>query len=294
MRGSLGTRARGLLIAVLAVVALVGAATPALADGSYGGSGSGSSGHGVTYLALGDSVPFGYRAHAADYSDPAAFVGYPEIVAHQLRLRLLNASCPGETTGSFIDTTAQSNGCENSATGGRVYRQLFPLHVSYQGSQLQYALATLRTRNVGLVTLQLGANDAFICQAGYRGFCSGPTDIAGIAAHVATNLTAIIGALRTEGHYTGRIVVVTYYALNYADLTGPRGVLATQALDSAITAAAAAGGAQVADGFRAFQARATAAGGSSIAAGLVLPNDIHPTLLGQLLLARAVEQVAAD
>ena len=45
-----------------------------------------------------------------------------------------------------------------------------------------------------------------------------------------------------------------------------------------------------ADGFGAFQPWAARAGGDSIAAGLVLPGDVHPTLFGQFLLARAVER----
>ena len=55
-------------------------------------------------------------------------------------------------------------------------------------------------------------------------------------------------------------------------------------------AAAEADKAVVADGFNAFRSRALAAGGSSIAAGLVYPNDVHPTAKGHRLLARAVER----
>jgi hypothetical protein len=44
----------------------------------------------------------------------------------------------------------------------------------------------------------------------------------------------------------------------------------------------------VADGFAVFQATAMASGGDSIAAGLVLPNDVHPTEQGQKLLSQAV------
>jgi lysophospholipase L1-like esterase len=279
-----GRRALRLLVTLLTFVGLVGVAAPAWAgDNSSGANRAG-------YLALGDSVPFGFRGNQppAVYRIPQLFVGYPEIVGHDLRVDELNASCPGETTDSFIDATAQSNGCENSLGSDIGYRDLNPLHVRYAGSQLDYAVRTLRRDDdVRLVTVQLGANDGFLCQQEPQPYCTGAADLTGLATHVGQNLARILGTLRTEGHYTGKLVVVTYYALDYSD---PVGVAGVQALNAAITQAAATAGAVVADGFAAFQPRAVRAGGSSIAAGLVLPNDVHPTRFGQVLLARAVER----
>jgi lysophospholipase L1-like esterase len=280
MRSILGGRARRLLIAVLATLGLVGLAAPAAsASPEHHGP--------ATYLALGDSVPFGYRANLPPvlYQFPRLFVGYPEFVGPTLGLRTLNAACPGESTTSFI-TGAGSNGCENAVDGGQAYRQHFPLHVRYSGTQLHYALATLESRrDVRLVTLMLGANDVFLCQETTRDHCV--SEFPRVLTRVGANVAAILAHLR--GVYGGRIVVVTYYALNYKP-TDPN-LPGTLALDKTITAAAGAvPGVMVADGFAAFRQRALAAGGSSIAAGLVLPNDVHPTLFGQFLLARAVER----
>jgi len=89
-----------------------------------------------TYLALGDSVAFGYvppqAVPAPNYSDPRSFVGYPEDVARALHIRVSNASCPGETTASFLVPGALSNGCENSPGSSTGYRTQFPLHVQYR------------------------------------------------------------------------------------------------------------------------------------------------------------------
>ena len=100
------------------------------------------------YLALGDSIVFGYRPlpSFADYRNPAAFTAYPEDVARALKLNLVNAACPGETTASMINTGAPSNGCETNARGGPGYRRIAPLHVSYRGSQLSYAVRYLQQR----------------------------------------------------------------------------------------------------------------------------------------------------
>jgi lysophospholipase L1-like esterase len=252
-----------------------------------------STADGGAYLALGDSVPFGYRGgeQPTSYAAPTGFVGYPELVGEQLGLDVLNASCPGETTASFSDTTAQSNGCEHDASGGPGFRTAFPLHVPYDSpdqSQLDLAVRTLKdTPDVQLVTLQLGANDGFICQATTPDRCG--AEIISVATTVQDNLTTILSTLRDQG-YAGPIVVVSYYALNYADQTGVAG---TQLLNAGIAAAAKSVDATVvASGYDAFQPAAQGAGGDSIAAGLVLPNDVHPTAQGQQLLADAVVAAA--
>src|ERR1700692_2390125 len=58
-----------------------------------------------TYLALGDSVAFGYAppqaVPAPNYANAGSFVGYPEDVAELLGERVSNASCPGETSTSM-------------------------------------------------------------------------------------------------------------------------------------------------------------------------------------------------
>jgi lysophospholipase L1-like esterase len=263
------------------------------ASASSGSSSAASSGGGGTYLALGDSVPFGYRGHEspATYGTATNFVGYPELAGKKLGLDVVNASCPGETTASFLDATAQSNGCENSPGGGPGFRTGYPLHVPYESatqSQLDLAVRTLKdTDDVQLVTLMVGANDGFLCQATTADKCT--SEIVQVASTVQTNVTAILTALRDQGGYDGKVVVVSYYALNYAD---PTGTAAIQLLDAAIAAAAKSGDATVASGFDAFSPTAQKSGGDSIAAGLVLPDDVHPTAQGQQLLADAVTAAA--
>lgn len=285
MRLRRSTTLRRIAVSLLAAVGLILAgASPALAHQNS------SPRSPAVYLALGDSVPFGYfrSSDTSIYANPANFVGYPAYVAHDLGLRLLNASCPGETTDSFIDAAAQSNGCENSPDPTKPgYRTVFPLHVSYTGSQLDYAIRVLETTpNVRLVTIMLGANDGFLCEEGVpTNYCSGPTDFAGVAQHVRTNLSLILGKLRATG-YHGRIVAVTYYSLNYADAQQTQGALI---LNGGIVSAAVANQASVASGFLAFLGRSLRAGGDPVNAGLVRPGDVHPTPKGQRLLANAVE-----
>lgn len=251
---------------------------------------------GSTYLALGDSVPFGYREAAnlptPNYQDPKSFVGYPEDVAADLSLKVRNAACPGETSSSFIDATAQSNGCESSPTGGPGYRTGFPLHVSYANSQLHYAVKFLRANpGVRLVSLMIGANDGFLCQETTADHCA--SELAAVVNKIAANVTTILQQLRGRGGYTGQIVIVNYYSLDYADSQQSD---QSQVLNSAIDSAAEPFDVEIADGYGAFQKAAVQAGGDSCAAGLltILTTGgcgVHPSVAGQQLLAGAIERV---
>lgn len=62
------------------------------------------------YLALGDSVAFGYSP-LLDHSNAGNFIGYPDTASATLKENLTNASCPGETSSHFLDLSLSDNGC---------------------------------------------------------------------------------------------------------------------------------------------------------------------------------------
>jgi lysophospholipase L1-like esterase len=243
------------------------------------------------YLALGDSVAFGYTPRAvtppANYLNAANFVGYPEMVARELELKDLNASCPGEATGGFISKlSSNDNGC---LTG---YRLAYPLHVAYTSSQLDFAVAFLHRHrhSTKLVTINLGANDVFhlgtIC-GGTTNACFA-TKLPGVIAAMQANLVHIFAALRATG-YEGKMVALTYYALVY-DAAGVQGAAV---LNQPMINAAQPFNVRIASGFDAFKPFALAHGGSSCAAGLIIALgggvcDVHPTPFGHAVLAAAV------
>lgn len=251
-----------------------------------GGASQADPGH--PYLALGDSVSFGYITQAGfEYRNPDNFVGFPDYVGPGLGMTPTNASCPGETTASFTSATGADNGC-------RPFKANFPLHTSYSGTQLDFATAFLNAhRNTRLVTIQLGANDAFLLESR----CNGdPTCIAAglpaVLGSISTNMDGIFRAL-SRAHFHGRLIVVNYYSLDYGDAAGTG---LTQLLNQAITSHAHADGAIVADAFSAFQQAAASAAGHTCAAGLLNASpqsqftcDVHPSQSGQQLLAQAVE-----
>ena len=279
----------------LAGTAMVAAASlmPALPASAAGPAANG------TYLALGDSVAFGFRPPASvptpNYRSANSFVGYPEDVGQALRLGVWNASCPGETTASMLVAGAPSNGCENSPDGSPGYRTLYPLHVQYQGTQMQYALRYLVThRHTRLVTIDIGANDVFLCEGTTADMCASTAEFDAVLQQIAVNLTTIYTLIRHVAHYRGPLVALTYYSLTYSSPPSASEV-ALEALDSVIASVTEKFGGKVADGFAAFEGPSAAFGGSACAAGLLIPVppagscNIHPTHAGHLLLAQAIE-----
>ena len=254
-----------------------------------------SEGHG--YLALGDSVAFGFHPlPVSDRSDAHNFIGYPEIVAQRLNIEDVNAACSGEATGGFIDPQGLDNSC-------RGYRAVWPLHVSYSGTQLAFAESYLKANpRTRLVTLNLDANDFFRLISGPStdfwppSTCYTPNFVMYLQTCAIQNLETILAGIRSTG-YTGLIVVMTYYALDYSD---PQGLFVSSLLNGAMIAAAAhSDRVLVASGFDAWKPVAMAVGGSSCTAGLLIPLpdgtcDVHPTPAGRALLAGAIVQTIAD
>jgi lysophospholipase L1-like esterase len=244
------------------------------------------------YLALGDSVAFGYRPPPFLPADQ--YRGYPQWLAEMspAKLKKLESlACPGETSASFLDTSAPDRGCQ-------VWKRTVPLHTDYALlSQMEFALSELRTnKKIRLVTLNLGGNDLLqlgeICKldpacigAGLR-----PT-----IQNYAQNLARILGGIREYAGYTGQIVLLTYYSPDYRD---PLQTGAVAALNAEAAGVAAQFDVTVADGFGAFLAASAPAGGDNCAAGLLYrlsatKCDEHPSALGQQVLAGAVLSVVA-
>lgn len=246
---------------------------------------------GSRYLALGDSVTFGYReptvVPAPNYRDPGSFIAYPEMLGAELHLRVANAACPGETSSSLINSSAESLGCENA------YRKAFPLHVSYKGSQLAYAVSFLRThKDVRLVSLMIGANDLFICEDSTKDGCASPSEIDPVLAKIASNTRQILAAVRNRAHYRGQLALVNYYSLDYTSSAVTTG---SMKLNQAMDSQAKRFHAVIADGFDEFQAASLHSGDDPCKAGLLTQLSgggcgVHPSYAGQALLAQALEK----
>jgi lysophospholipase L1-like esterase len=252
---------------------------------------------GARYLALGDSVTFGYMEPAVvpapDYHDASSFLGFPEHLGAELHLRVTNAACPGETSASLINPSAPNLGCE------KAYRKAFPLHVAYKGAQLAFAVSFLRRHpDVKLVSLMIGANDLFLCQGTTSDGCV--KELSATLAKIGRNIRTILSAVRNKAHYAGQLAIVNYYSLNYSPAAAAT-TAAVSSLNRTADAAAKPFHAVDADGFGQFKQQAFRFAADPCAAGLLTLTrtgpprgcGIHPSYAGQALLAAALGKAIA-
>src|SRR5262245_31816428 len=107
------------------------------------------------YLALGDSITYGFQPTKRPGAQPSLFdTGYVDAFAARLRklspkIRVVNYGCPGESTVTFT-----RGGCPAFADG-------FKLHDPFSGSQLEAARSFLRAHpgQVSPITVTLWGND---------------------------------------------------------------------------------------------------------------------------------------
>ena len=106
------------------------------------------------YLALGDSIAYGFQPTKANAPPSAVDTGYVGLFAARLRklspkLRVVNYGCPGESTVTFT-----RGGCDWLKHGGK-------LHDPFRESQLEAAKRFLRAHpgKVSPITVTLWGND---------------------------------------------------------------------------------------------------------------------------------------
>ena len=252
-----------------------------------------------TYLALGDSVAYGLDVRLLGHHPlpmPSMFVGYPEIVAQQEdqpAKKRVNASCPGETSSSFVTPGAPDYGCHGLGPRGEPpFKTWIGLHTDYPGTQLSFAVSQLSSnKHINLVTLGIGANDALLllrnCQTAADPSLCFTNGFPGLLQTYGANLAHILAAIRQQARYFGRLVLVATYSPSVQLIPVAVGLnTVTQAVGQQF-------GAIYADGFTAFQVAAAHFGGDVCKAGLLIhldatTCDIHPSPKGRDLLALIV------
>jgi lysophospholipase L1-like esterase len=240
-------RVRARLLVCAAVVVAFGALVLAPAAGAFG--------PGKTYLALGDSLAYGY--HQAQFQNelkehgfvnPANFNdGYVDDFAAVLKLvnpklKVVNDGCPGETTETFIKGSGV--GPEYCAGGptGTPFPKAF-LHHAFPGTQLEDALAVAKEAGTGTITLDIGANDILQFLGHTCGFpvtfsCT-EAEVEAEIGHVVNNIAVILGQLRAAAP-KAKIVFVSQYNPYPTVLTPEgRGDATVEALNAAIKSVAA-------------------------------------------------------
>lgn len=241
------SRRRGLGI-IVALAALFVAAPAAQADVVYGGPPIPNKG---TYLALGDSLAFGYQAVKVGACAPTGCANPDAIFStgyvNQFQglfsgaypgVKIVNLGCPGETSSTLINATNGSTGCTTYP---------FPIHVNHPNkTQLQAAVQVLREqgKKVNPVTLDIGANDVLALKnscttGGVINLLCIQAGAPAVFATVQANLDQTLNTLRAEGGKLKEILVVGLYNPLYLPIlqaNGPAAAAGTDALANQLNA----------------------------------------------------------
>lgn len=168
-----------------------------------------------TYLALGDSLAFGYSLQLFNENfslgePPSAFEhGYATVYYKNSKVsgqQLINNGCPGETTDSMIGNGALAAALGIPGESPCAYHKSgLPLHHEYGGvSQLENALAVIAIgagegKPVTTVTLDIGANDELKAIASCEAEVKSEFETEGKSKYGATPEAAVKGCL--EAHF---------------------------------------------------------------------------------------------
>jgi lysophospholipase L1-like esterase len=238
------------------------------------------------YLALGDSVAYGFQpAKAKAGLPPSRFnTGYVDVFAARLRtiapkIRVVNYGCPGESTKTFID-----GGCSER---GDVRR----LHNAFKGAQLDAALAFLRAHpgQVSPITLTVFGNDLGELLDACKGdFACAQARAPRAFAEFASRLTSILKRLRAAAP-KAEIIVTGGWNFNVDNLRPTDPLF--RSLDTTIGRVAAGTHARFADTFPVFNPQGSIAREKARICALTFicsKGDPHPTNAGYRAIAAAV------
>jgi lysophospholipase L1-like esterase len=242
-----------------------------------------------TYLAVGDSLAFGFTDSTAPSFGDRGYVGdYANELAAQTGVRpyVINLGTYGETTSSFF-------------AGGNPSATMNENYTDTSTSQNSLMLSTIAAQKasgdpISTVSVQLGANDLFAV-AQSPGFFTKPADqqlamIQSALSTVATNVGNVLGELRAQLP-NADLIVMGYYNPYAAVPSNPFAADAAQAiqgLNAVLKADAQAFGARYVDTYTPFL-------GNEAAYTFITSSgsqyNVHPNDTGYQVIASQMEQV---
>jgi lysophospholipase L1-like esterase len=270
-------------IAWLAAIIVIGSAHPAASQIVQGPK--------QYYLALGDSITYGYQAykHEAGLPPSAYDTGYVDVFADHLReiqpgITVVNYGCPGESTRSFL-----KGPCFWTEFGEQ-------LHDNFTGRQLDAALSFLRAHpgEVSPITLTLWGNNvrefSAACQGDAACIENGAVKF---IDDLSKDLAKILHALRKEAPDADIILMGSWDsfidALDFADPL-------FQLMNASMAAAAAAERVRFADPFPLFNPQGDVQREVQNLCSLLLlctpQQDSHPSDVGYRILGDLVWNVS--
>jgi lysophospholipase L1-like esterase len=236
------------------------------------------------YLALGDSIAYGFQPPKASAPPSGFHTGYVDVFAARLRalapkIQVVNYGCPGESTKTFI-----AGGCPWLADGRR-------LHDTFRGAQLAAALSFLRAHRgqVSPITLTLGGNDIEALAEACKGSFACIRGRAPRAfAQFASRLTVILRRLQAAAP-KAEIIVTGIWNFNSDDLRQTDPLF--RSFEATIARASSGAKVRFADTFPVFNPQGNLTREKARICALTFTcsqDDPHPTDAGYRAIAAAV------
>jgi lysophospholipase L1-like esterase len=267
---------------------------------------------GGTYLAMGDSLAFGYQSSrvaacagtGCTSPDTQFNTGYVNVFAGLFGatypgVSTTNLGCPGETSSTLINNT-------NATTGCTTYP--FAIHSNHPGqTQLEAAVHVLQEvgKRVAPVTIDIGANDVLALKnscttGGVISLGCVSAGLPAVTANIQANLDTTLDKIRAEGGKTVEIIVVGLYNPLYVPIffqSGAAAAAGTDALTNQLNAATSATAAKYKAFFVDPMPTFNPGNGSNPPLELgtlnaltgIFSGDIHPTDAGYTALGGLVE-----
>ena len=242
-------------------------------------------------------------ARQRSYVVASNYKGYTDLIGQRLDLHVDNSACPGEASGSFLDKTAEDNGC-------RANRAAYKLHTDWgtATTQMDFVVSYLKTAIANgnppeLITMSIGGNDGLLLQKDCTdwGFAASGCDLDEAPLrgqhHYKDHLETVLKTVDGTG-WRGTFVLVTTHAPDYSDAIANFGLTHfNDEIQNSIGDTQKGLGMKVviADAFGAFKDKASAFGGKTCETGLLikLPDgtcDIHPSPAGHQLIADQIQK----
>jgi lysophospholipase L1-like esterase len=259
-----------------------------------------------TYLAVGDSLAFGFTDDTTpSYGDRGYVADYANYLGATTGIRpyVVNLGVYGETTSTFLNGASGSINPSQFTVGGTYgngSNSSGPMNLNYtdtttsQNSLMLSTIAAAKTSGdpINTVSVQIGANDLFAAAAAPGFFTETATQQAAqiqqTLATVGTNVATILGELKSQLPNTN-VVVMGYYNPYAAVPSNPFSAVAgpaIQGLNSVLQADAQAFGDRFVNTYTPFLGNE--AQDTYIATSGSLYN-VHPNAQGYQLIADQME-----
>lgn len=227
------------------------------------------------YLALGDSLGFGFQIDLQFHKGYADDF-FANLKATGKTAHLINMACPGETSVSFIN-------------GGCPFAFIDKYH--YKGPQFAATLSFIQQHpaQVSPVTLDIGANDVLPLIDDTH--CTVSSSFTATLATVDANIITILPRLQQALNRTGDLFMMNYYFPYQNEC--PNLLPLIEEANGHLAADAQQFNVPLADVFTAFGGAATPNPTICLYTWICSKaHDIHATTLGYSVIAQAFEQTA--